>query len=49
MDGESGYTQERPLDLDKLGFERAVLVCDHNTACERQIAVQPRVPDPSTI
>lgn len=49
MNGESWNPEQRLVDPHKLSVEVPVLVCNDNSACQSQIAVEPRVPDAAAI
>lgn len=49
MDGEGGDPEYRAVYLDQLCIEPAVLVGDDYTSSQRQVAIQPRVPDAAAV
>ena len=48
VDSQVRDAEDRALDLDETALVLAVLA-DDDAACERQIAVKPRVPEPTAV
>ena len=49
VDGEVRDAQQRPLDVHELLRERAVGLLDDDGARERELPVEPRVPQPAAV
>lgn len=49
MNGKSGNPEDGPIDLDKLGYESAVLLRDDHSASNGEVTIKPRMPDSASI
>ena len=49
VDGKGRDAKNWFIDLDQLGLEATVLLCNHDTASNREVTVKPRVPDTASV
>ena len=49
MNGQCWNAEKRSVNLDKLGDERTIRACGHDSAGQAQVAIEPRVPNATTV